>query len=544
MQLNTQKILRGVHTGTRTELQVLKGGVTDDAIKQASGISESVFSDHLAACENPSQVRQLEHAFLLAVKTVQESLNNRGQALFDKDSYYTSINPEKYPPLDDGGHKHLDMFLSDGQLENLKLACFHTWVSPLDPDRKYSFFGGTCYTDTADALCKTIQQCADIRIGELIRLQAQPKLYKIGDLKAHHTKELVRRLQLPHTAKAIQKFALNNGNPVRAGKIQIKRLDPLNVLVTVLDNDRSYILNQTWGTHKLIKPNNFDIALTNDQLEALERGEIQNYAHVYHFASNARLKTAGINVDKNIYGDFVTSPGGDVITAEMVQRFKFERINRQPSPASLAKDGFYPRIILDRNEKEKILYVTPNQGDDLLTAIRYGGWRPRTKEACMAFIKKFASTVFQKAKGERVYDVKLENILLDQHDNPQLIDTVNPDVTYTHMLPETKAKFEKRQQFYLKQGYDDYNARKGAAEDMQVPLLKDAVLITMLKLGNLLQVKHQEIINYMKSSEFRDSTHFEGQEAEAFQKYIVDNEGTLPLMAAKKLQPPVEKKLY
>ena len=90
-------------------------------------------------CTLNKEILDIKNGILLAIKTVQENLNNKGNDYFKDLDYYHE--------LDKNGVLAYNRLINEN-IEDLKNICYHTNFNPFSPDRKFSFFG-TNYTKTA-----------------------------------------------------------------------------------------------------------------------------------------------------------------------------------------------------------------------------------------------------------------------------------------------------------------------------------------------------------------------------------------------------------
>lgn len=480
MQVNNAKhILSGVKTGTRAELGQAAGRITDDNIQKAVNGLVCSFREHLgASCKTIADVFQLEHAYLLAVKTVQEDLNHGGKSSFNNEAHY-SAKDGKYAELDAKGLDFLSQLLEpkSENLEALKTVCFHK--NAVFGNHKISFFG-TSYSSGAETLRQSIQESVQLRVEDLQDTHTS-QIKNTLDIGKDNTQSswLMARLLHPDTRAAVQKFFLGDGAPVRVGKVQIEQQEEKDgekqVKVTILDDNRSYALDGTHDSTKLLKVKNFDLTLTHKELHLLGRGFIQGYADKIHqFVTNSRPNTSGISTDKEIQGRYIS--GADTLALKA-------KVLDQNTPQALQAQGFEERRILDKDGRIKIVFAAPYRGVDLVEFGKRGGLIFQSEEDCAAFVGKFAATVVATNNWKApVYQLKLEDTLCNTQGAFHIKDSVPKTLMTSYMLTKTKEDFINAQQDLVADGYTPEDAFAKVLEQYQPQLLKDSIVISMLKI--------------------------------------------------------------
>lgn len=166
MQVTVKHILSSADTGNRsTQREQPPKILSLQHIREAAKSLHSSFKEKLQTCTSIESVLQLEHAFLLALKTVQENLNPDGTHFFTNDTYHNTSKAEKDNALNKEGMSFLSSLLSpEGQdLDRLKAVCFHSYAAFGD---QYSFFG-TSSTGMVETLRRSIQLDAKSKIKTL-----------------------------------------------------------------------------------------------------------------------------------------------------------------------------------------------------------------------------------------------------------------------------------------------------------------------------------------------------------------------------------------
>lgn len=518
MQVNTAKhLLPGVPMGTCAQL---KAGVnadnsqeiTQETRQQSLKYFEHVFEAKLQQCTSLAEVFQLEEAFLYAVKILQENRDNRGRAILQNDALLSASKDRmQYAQLSEKGQVFFSQLLSPKgpDLETLEEACL------CKPDalgnRKYSFFKtSSIKMNISVQVWHKIQKLQDIHEA---KIQA-----KLDIAKDNTGLFVIHYLQHPDTPAAIQLFLRRNGKAARVGQIQIEKRDTNAVIFTILDNNRSYVVNGTYGATKLLKVRNFDLTLTRGELQLLGRGYIEDYANkIKQFVINSRQDTRGMSSTKEIQGR--------IISSDQIRAFK-DKVRDQNTPEAWRLEGFVERKMLDKDGRIKTVYVAPYKGDNLHRIGSRGGFAFEAKQMCAEFVDRFASSVVAENARSRTYDVKLRNVLFDHDGVFHVIDTSRKCWTATYRLKKTEDEVHKEKQVLMKNGCSEKDAFGIVLERYQPQLLRDAVCISMLRICAFVKpaLSFAEALQIIGMSEVLQSLVAPMGGAAEFSDYVRENE--------------------
>lgn len=290
-QMTIKHILSNVQVGRRSELLKTEGGkLNEERIKDAGGVLKNSFQTCLQTCSSIGEVFQLEQSFLLAIKSVQESLNHKGQSYFHDESYYSS-GEIKYTPVDAKGQEFLEHFLNNN-LEQLKLTCCHKEVFGPDQDRKmcFGFLSDTCYTDAAIDVRKDIRTLAREKASDLSTTNS---VNMVKPLRNTLTRDAERALFSGLRGFAMQvligEYWGAKTGVVEAGHLQIEKINDTQARVTIFDTKPAQVQHHPAGWPYTAHPDNFHIELTHDQLRLLQAGYVDAGLTVTKFESRSWL---------------------------------------------------------------------------------------------------------------------------------------------------------------------------------------------------------------------------------------------------------------
>lgn len=390
MVLNTKNItnISELNTGTRiqlsSEISSMKGGLNkQDLIDKLKGVFNTVIEEK---CSSFEDIEQCEKAFLLAIKSIQENLNHEGQTgYFTKENYYGDIQGK--------GKEFFEEFTSKENLNKLKLVCYHKNAFCFTKNRKYCFFGSTNYTESANKLREYVKNQADDAKFELTFKLELKKNFE--DISKKFGKRLINKLCNKDIKQVLKEIKKPGVKQCRFGKIYAEKNRVNTVTLIILDENRSYISNGTWGGSKLIKIANYAFILNNLQCEHFINGLV------------------------------------DLKSENITQFVSLSRKRNRCSRKLLKRDGFNPIKILDRRGNEKIIYVKKYLGKNLRSVIN----PHMPEEEFNSLVKSFLNEVLSKNAEEKIYDIKIGNTLY-LNGKINLIDYSDPTFTPSCVLGE------------------------------------------------------------------------------------------------------------
>jgi hypothetical protein len=244
---------------------------------------------------------------------------------------------------------------------------------------------------------------------------------------------------------ALYQLSSDNSKFVRLGKVFVEK-DPekKSIFLFLLDCNRSYLLNATFGASKLIKVNNFFCTVGFDNpIEEFQRYEFP----MMQFVSVSRPNTSGFRKYRQHHYKALLSPSCE-FSIEKKRAVIVKMKSRPIEIVHLEQEGFRSFSLLDQYGNSKNIMVAPFFGKKLKLAVSH--FSLELFEDIQGYLKsmlKEIMCVYNKNCGH-VYDLKLENIVYnDETQSFHLIDWIQPSYSERYifdkfLLQEIKTQID------------------------------------------------------------------------------------------------------